>query len=173
MVEANGELDLNLIAKSETCGGISRPYASGMVTTNGKFSFTYGYVEVRSWLPADSSGAIADWPGIWTDGQSWPTDGELDILEGLSGSACWHFHSTAGGPGGCAAGTWTGGWHTFGADWEPGSVTYYYDGIKVGTITTGITGAPMYIILGLGTDPSNTVTVPASQRTDYVRVWQH
>jgi hypothetical protein len=173
VVQSNGELDLNLIKKSETCGGTSRPYTSGIVTTNGKFSFTYGYVEVRSWLPADSSGAIADWPGIWANGQSWPTDGELDILEGLSGSACWHFHSPSGGPGGCANGTWTGGWHTFGADWQPGSVTYYYDGIKVGAITTGITGAPLYIILGLGSDPNSTVTAPATQRTDYVRVWQH
>ncbi len=25
------------------------------------------------------------------------------------------------------------GWHTFGADWEPGRVTYYYDGRAVGT----------------------------------------
>ena len=49
-------------------------------------------------------------------------------MEGLSGQACWHFHDPQGGPGGCSTATYTGGWHTFGADWEPGSVTYYYDG---------------------------------------------
>ena len=172
VVVGSGELDLNLIAKQETCAGHSRPYASGMVTTNGKFSYTYGFLEIRAWLPS-RGGRIVDWPGLWADGQNWPTTGELDVLEGLSGSACWHFHDPMGGPGGCTSKTFTGGWHTFGADWEPGHVTYYYDGKAVGSITSGITSAPMYLILGLGTDPRAAILVPSSLRIAYVRVWQH
>jgi len=173
VVEGAGELDLNLIAQSETCGGQTRPYASGLVSTAGKFTFTYGYVEVRAWLPGGST--ISDWPGIWTDGQSWPTDGELDLVEGLGGQACWHFHDPQGAPGGCEPGSsYTGGWHTYGADWEPGSVTYYYDGTVVGTITTGITSAPMYLVLDLAADNEygGPVAAPATLRIDYVRVWQ-
>jgi beta-glucanase (GH16 family) len=173
VVEGAGELDLNLIAQSETCGGQTRPYASGLVSTAGKFTFTYGYVEVRAWLPGGST--ISDWPGIWTDGQSWPTDGELDLVEGLGGQACWHFHDSQGAPGGCEPGSsYTGGWHTYGADWEPGSVTYYYDGTVVGTITTGITSAPMYLVLDLAADNEygGPVAAPATLRIDYVRVWQ-
>ena len=173
MVVGGGELDLNLIAQPETCGGVSRPYASGMVNTNGKFAYTYGYLEARVWL--SGSGAISNWPAVWTDGQSWPTDGELDVIEGLSGQACWHFHDPQGGPGDCSSATYTGGWHTFGADWEPGVVTYYYDGHNIGTINTGITSSPMYLILNLAADNGNSgpLQAPATMRIDYVRVWQH
>jgi len=169
---ANGELDLTALADAEECGGITRPYASGIVTTDGKFSFTYGYIEARILLPG--SGKIADWPAFWADGQNWPTDGEIDILEGLGGQACAHFHNPAGGPGACASGTFTGGWHTFAADWEPGSITYYYDGTEIWQDTSGITSAPMYLILNLALDSSiSPDTVPATMRVDYVRVWQH
>jgi beta-glucanase (GH16 family) len=112
---------------------------------------------------------------VWADGQSpWPTNGEDDVLEGLGGEACFHFHSPSGGPGSCVAGNLSG-WHTFASDWQPGSVTYYYDGAQVGRITTGITSSPMYLIL------SNTVSsamggptvAPSDMQVDYVRVWQH
>jgi beta-glucanase (GH16 family) len=172
MSVANGELDLTAITKAENCGGINRPYASGIVTTDGLFSFTYGYIEARIWLPGSVS--IADWPAFWADGQNWPIDGEIDVLEGLGGKACVHFHNPAGGPGACASGTFTGGWHTFAADWEPGSITFYYDGTEIWQDTSGITSAPMYLILNLALDNSMSPdTVPATMRVDYVRVWQH
>ncbi len=158
---SNGMLNLELT-----------PSSGGLVSSNGKFQFTYGYVEARVYLPASGS-EIANWPAVWTDGQNWPADGEMDIMEGLGGQACFHFHSDAGGPGSCASGNYTG-WHTFGADWEPGSVTYYYDGQDVGSITTGITSSPMYLILensgGSYGGPSST---PSDMQVDYVRVWQH
>lgn len=173
VVEASGELDLNLIAQSESCSGQTRPYTSGLVSTAGTFSFTYGFVEVRAWLPGGST--VSDWPALWTDGQSWPADGELDLAEGLGGQACWHFHDSQGAPGGCEPGSAsTGGWHTFGADWEPGSVTYYYDGNVVGSVTSGVTGSPMYLILDLAVDSEygGPIQAPATLRVDYVRVWQ-
>ena len=168
---ANGELDLTAIAKVEDCGGVARAYASGIVTTDGTFSFTYGYMEARIWLPG--SAGIADWPAFWADGRNWPTDGEIDVLEGLGGKACVHFHNPAGGPGTCASGNFAGGWQTFAADWEPGSVTFYYDGTEVWQDSSGITSAPMYLILNLALDGSPSNTVPATMRVDYVRVWQH
>jgi beta-glucanase (GH16 family) len=179
VTEANGELDLNLIAKTETCPAGTKGYATGIVTTNpndgthpaGGFQYTYGYAEARISVTPTSSGGLADWPSFWTDGQSWPTDGEDDILEGLGGPACWHFHDPSGGPGGCASGNYGGGWHTYGADWEPGVVTYYYDGVQVGQITSGITSSPMYLILGMGL--GSTPQAPAAERVSYVRVWQH
>ncbi|HVB37522.1 MAG TPA: glycoside hydrolase family 16 protein [Vicinamibacterales bacterium] len=171
--EGGGELDLNLAPHTETCGGQTRPYASAIITTNGHFSFTYGYMEVRAWLPG--VGGIADWPGIWADGQTWPQDGEIDVMEGLNMSACWHFHNAQGATGGCAAGNYSGGWHTFGADWEPGSVTWYYDGLPVGTDSSGITSSPMYLVLNLAADHTygGPINAPAAMRVDYVRVWQH
>jgi hypothetical protein len=187
VVAGNGELDLNLVARTETCDGTTKSYATGFVTTDGLFSYSYGFVEARIWLPG--SGSVADWPSFWQDGQSWPANGELDVVEGLGGQACAHWHGPTGNgeafaPGGgtgCASGTFTGGWHTFGADWEPGIVTWYYDGRDIGCVESSgtacgganstITAAPMYLILGLGAG-SSTIA-PATQRVDYVRVWQH
>jgi beta-glucanase (GH16 family) len=167
---SNGELNIAAIAKS--CDGYS--FASGLISSNGLFSFTYGYFEARIWTPGGSS--ISDWPAFWADGQNWPQDGEIDVMEGLGGSACWHFHYSDGDPGGCAAVHDPGSsWHTYGADWEPGSVVYYYDGIRVGQITTGVTSSPMYLILNLGVSSSMSppIVVPAIMRVDYVRVWSH
>ncbi|MET8095571.1 glycoside hydrolase family 16 protein [Streptomyces sp. NPDC005236] len=169
-----GSLHLNLIQKPTTVGGKTYPYVSGLVTSNGKAQFTYGAFEARIYAPSSGS-QMANWPSFWADGQNWPTDGEMDVLEGLGGSACYHFHSTAGGPGGCASGNYSGGWHTFGAEWKQGSVTYYYDGKQVGQITSGITSAPMYLILNNAINPSHSGTnvAPADMAVDYVRVWQH
>jgi hypothetical protein len=171
----DGTLHINLTATSSTCDGSTKPYTTGLVTTNpddGRtgpgFQYTYGVLEARVYVPANGT-QIANWPAVWTDGQSWPADGEDDVMEGLSGKACWHFHDPQGGPGGCDT-TLTPGWHTFASDWQPGSLTYYYDGVEVGSITTGIASAPMYIILGNGVDPGNTA--PDSMQVQYVRVWQ-
>ncbi|MFB7243788.1 family 16 glycosylhydrolase [Streptomyces populi] len=171
---SDGSLHLKLIEQPTTVGGKTYPYVSGLVNSNGKAQFTYGAFEARIYAPSSGT-KMANWPAFWTDGQNWPTDGEMDILEGLGGSACYHFHSDAGGPGGCASGTYSGGWHTFGAEWKQGSVTYYYDGKQVGQITSGITSAPMYLILnnGINPDHSGTNVVPADMMVDYVRVWQH
>ncbi len=162
-------------ANVSVAGGLLRlaltPGSGALVSSNGKFQFSYGYVEARIFLPA-AAGRIANWPAFWTDGQSWPHDGEMDVMEGLGGAACWHFHSDAGGPGGCAGGSFTG-WHTYGADWQPGVVTYYYDGHEVGTITDGITAAPMYLIIeNSGGSWGGPALRPATMLVDYVRVWQ-
>lgn len=188
-VVANGELDINLVAQPTVCDGVTEPYATGFISTYGTFSYTYGFAEARIWLPAAPNGSVADWPGFWAAGQdlNWPVSGEDDIAEGLSlpgndtdGEPCYHFHygtsrATAEDTGGCVAGSFTAGWHTFGADWEPGSVTYYYDGAKVGQLTAGITGDPMYLILDLLPSGVNggQLVAPATLRVAYVRVWQH
>jgi beta-glucanase (GH16 family) len=73
------------------------------------------------------------------------------------------------------SGTFTGGWHTFAADWEPGSITFYYDGVLIGNETSGITAAPMYLVLNLSVSSGlgSSIVVPATMKVDYVRVWQH
>ena len=152
---------------------VNEPYVSGMVNTRSEFSYTYGYLETRVWLPGTTSQG-SDWPGVWEVGSPAPQNGEIDVVEGLSGTASWHFHDSTGAGYGGSAGVYTGGWHTFGADWEPGSVTWYYDGIKVGVVTTNITGAPMYLIADLALDGSygGPVSAAATMKIDYIRVWQ-
>lgn len=176
-----GSLNLTLVAKSESCGISDPEYATGLVNTAGKFTYTYGFLEARVWLPG-ANGApnmVANWPAVWTDGQDWPYDGEDDVVEGLGGQACSHFHSAADPSGtgagsgtGCPGGVYAGGWHTFAANWEPGSVTYYYDGVNIGSVTHGITSAPMFIVLSYDAGKAYP-KAPATMKVNYVRVWQH
>jgi beta-glucanase (GH16 family) len=168
--EGNGELDLTAVARS--CNGYS--YASGMIQSNGKFNFTYGYMEARIWTP-EGTGM---WPAFWSDGHNWPQDGEIDVLEAYGTDALLYHYHYAGCGGDCAPGGSvdvpgaTSGWHTYAADWEPGVITWYYDGQRVWQYTTSITSSPMYLIVNLGLNSSSSA-VPATMRVDYVRVWQH
>lgn len=166
---AGGSLHLTAVQRQEACGGVTRQYASGMVTSNNLRQFTYGAYEARIYLPSAPDGTVANWPAFWTDGQNWPQDGEMDLVEGLGGNTCYHFHSPAGGPGGCH--NVGPGWHTFGANWTPTSVTYYYDSVAVGTINA-TSASPMYLILdnAVGSYGGTTVT-QADMQVDYVRVW--
>jgi beta-glucanase (GH16 family) len=176
----DGSVHLKVTNTPSTCGGVTRPYTGALLSSNpndgragGGFQYTYGALEARVYIPAAGT-QVANWPAVWTDGQPpWPANGENDIMEGLSGQTCFHFHSPSGGPGACVAGSYSG-WHTFASDWEPGSVTYYYDGVKVGQITTGITSSPMYIVLDNAvSQTSPALAAPADMRVADVRVWQH
>lgn len=167
-----GNLHLEAVEQPTTVDGTTYAYRSGLVESHDKAQFTYGAFEARIYTPASGT-QIANWPAFWTNGQNTPTDGEMDIMEGLRGSACYHFHSASGSEGGCAPGDFTG-WHVYGAEWQPGSVTYYYDGKEVGRIATGITSSPMYLVLnnGVSTEVGGPLVIPADMMADYVRVWQ-
>jgi beta-glucanase (GH16 family) len=178
----DGTMHLNVTGKPSTCKGHTRPYTGSVVTTDpndgrhgGGFQYRYGVLEAKLYVPGQGA-LLADWPAITTFGQLWPQDGEDDILEVIGGTACFHFHSPGYAPsghlGGCDTAI-TAGWHTFASDWQPGSVTYYYDGHEVGRIIKGVTSAPMYIVI-VNTVPEKTPWVDRADalRVAYVRVWQ-
>ncbi len=175
LVTVPGDGYLHLRAVSRRCTdnhGHTSAYASGLVNSYAHFRFTYGHVEARIFLPGH--GAADNWPAFWADGTGqWPATGENDIVEGLGGHDCWHFHSPSGGPGGCAGLASASGWHTFAADWRQGAVTYFYDGTQVGRVTSGVTSAPMYLIVNLAISRASggPLQVPSEMLVDYVRVW--
>ncbi|MEU0385245.1 glycoside hydrolase family 16 protein [Streptomyces chartreusis] len=173
---SDGTLNIRAVRKRVTCGGKTMDYASGMVNTKDHFQQRYGAMEARIQLPAAAPGVIANWPAFWQVGADWPEDGENDVMEGLLGRACFHFRSAAGERGergGCADGDYTG-WHTFGANWQPGRVEYYYDGKLVGTVTKGVTDAPQWFMLNYSVQRKvgGPTRLPADMRVDYVRAWQ-
>jgi beta-glucanase (GH16 family) len=170
---ARSVLDLTAVARPCTVHGRHYRYRSGMVTTRRSFLFTYGVMEARIFLPG-ARGRIVNWPAFWADGIGvWPNSGENDVMEGLSGQAASHFISSAGRPGVTPRGRYTG-WHTYAADWQPGVVAYYYDGHRVGAITTGITGSPMFVILDYAVSPrmGGPTGAGRTMKVDYVRVWR-
>lgn len=154
--------------------GSTASYATGLIQSNEHYRFTYGYVEARMLLPG-SGNRPENWPAFWTNGQNWPRDGEIDVMEVLGGEPRWHYHWSGGDVGSdfdlVAP---KAGWHTFGALWEPGRITFYYDGRNVGSVTTGVTSSPHYMILSnaLSSTISGPITVPSTVQVDYVRHWQ-
>ncbi len=168
---SGGYLRLGTAYKDVTVAGKNYDMVAGMVQSDNRFEQTHGYFEARIYLPG-TNGQINNWPAFWMNGENWPTDGELDIMEGLSGRAGWHFHSPSGGPGETESGDYTG-WHTYGALWEPGKVTYYYDGVEVGEISSGITSSPMYLILNNGISDSlgGPTSVGSTMLVDWVHVY--
>ncbi len=74
---------MTITAKKENFA--SMKYTSSRIKTQGKFSFTYGYVEARISCPSMSG----IWPAFWTLGDKlstlgWPYCGELDIMEEIN-----------------------------------------------------------------------------------------
>jgi beta-glucanase (GH16 family) len=176
-------MDLNVTNQPSSCNGKSYPYTGAMVSSNpddgrasGGFQYTYGVLEAKVYIPADGS-QIANWPAVWTTSQNWPMTGEDDLFEGLDGQGCyhWHYGSSASDPqqeGGCDTAL-TPGWHTFASDWQPGEVTYYYDGKEVGRFTSNVTSAPQSIILDNTIAAAElSISEADTMQVSYVRVWQ-
>lgn len=178
---------LHLTARKETRYG--EPYVSGLVQTGGKqdhptwpkFSFKFGYLEVRAKLPAGQG----LWPAIWMMPASFHDgNGELDVMEFL-GNDAKTVYLTAHRNGREQGHHYTGpdfstGYHTFGVDWQADHITWYVDGIARATCTdtTLICPEAAYPILNLAVggawpgNPNATTPFPSSMDVDYVRVYQ-
>ena len=184
---ASGTLRLKAAKRScRASDGTTYRYASGLVQSSHDFRFAYGYAEARIYLPP-SNGSRAprgscgpNWPAFWLNGDNWRTAGEFDVMECLSGNdVAWHVHWGARKKhsSGAYPKAWrndmpgSSGWHVFAVDWSPGRATFYYDGKKVGTQRSGITGKSHYLILNLGISGS-AIKVPQTMQVDYVRVWK-
>ena len=200
VTEGGGLLTLTAKNQSVTCSGATHPYTSGMIESSGKFSQLYGYYEARMQVPAYQG----FWPAFWLlpESGAWPP--EIDTLElGQSGdftTARMTNHFGVSGSGSYDSQTWSNpgtafgsALHTFGVNWEPGSLTFYIDGTLRATINapscpaTGsvggsgpecISSVPMYVLANLAVGGSYTGGVlgstpfPSSMVVDYIRVYQ-
>jgi hypothetical protein len=129
------------------------------------------YVEFKADMPAAADGQIANWPGLWLDGQDWPMDGEIDVMEGLSGNAAYHIHYGTNNSAQGASVNTSPGEHTYAVLWTTTSLTFVYDGVNVGTLYEALDD-PMYLVIENSIYASAAQLLPATMTVQYVRVWQ-
>lgn len=175
----NGKI--HLIARKKPAGGF--PYQSGVLCTYGKFSQQYGYYEIRARMPKGKG----MWPAFWLlpVRETWPP--EIDILEFLGHDlTTMYMTNHYFGPDGSYrhdTESYTGpdfsaGFHTFGALWEKGKITYYVDGVQRYVVTTNVPDEPMYVIANLAVGghwpgyPDATTKFPQRYSIEWIRVWK-
>ena len=187
----DGQGHLVIEARKEAREG--RQYTSARLKTEGKKTFTYGRIEGRMKLPYGQG----MWPAFWMlGGNSWPNDGEIDIMENL-GREPSIVHGTIHGPGysGSAGPTaaytlpnnakFSDDFHVFAIEWEASAIRWYVDGNLYSTKTpadipgkTWVFDHPFFIILNLAVggdwpgNPDATTVFPQRLVVDYIRVCQ-
>ena len=159
-----------------------RPYTSGAVTTLGKFSFRYGRVDIRAWLPRGD--------GLWSAFWLLPAQGtapgyspnEIDMMEALGQEPTTvnFFDHWSDQKRSCQAkgADFTAGFHQYTLEWTATSLTWYVDGVRLCGLSVGVPQQPMYLLMntyvgGTWPHPVDRSTVfPQFTVVDYVRVYQ-
>jgi beta-glucanase (GH16 family) len=159
-------------------------YSQGLVSTHDRFSFAYGYIEIRAKYP----GGKGLWPCFWLmpEQQTWPP--EFDIGEYYGGQRKMHFglaygsmHKPQWDSTGDETTDFVNEWRTIALEWTPGRAVWYVDGTARKTVVADyVPGTPMYVILSnsvssvLGPSgvPDEHTVFPNHFEIDYVRVWQ-
>ena len=176
---SDGVLD---ITATQAWTGYGLPYTSGLITTYKSFSQQYGYFEVNAKLP-DGAGL---WPAFWMMPSNNSAASELDIFEMLGANPSTINSTTHGSyynngisQAFSVADTSTA-FHTYGVDWQPDTVTFYMDGVKLGSAPTPATmNSPMYMLLNLGVGgasswggaPNASTVFPATMQINWVRAF--
>jgi beta-glucanase (GH16 family) len=172
-------------------------YTSASVVMQKAHAFTYGKLEVRAKIDAQTG----LWPAIWTlgiDGQ-WPSNGEVDVMEYYNNGILANFAMADSGRfkaiwnssihnldslGGKA---WADAFHVWTMEWDKESMRILVDGILFNSIDIRKTlnksdgknpfQQPHYLLLNLamggnrGGSLQNTV-LPSKYLIDYVRLYQ-
>lgn len=183
--DSNGVLTITAAPATPGVGtpaGSSLTYTSGLITTYHSFAQLYGYFEVRAELPTGKG----FWPAFWLlpANNTWPP--ELDVLEQLGQSPSTIYetaHTNVGGTNKTTqfitnVSTAASGFHTYGVDWEPDTITWYIDGTAVAhTATPADMHTPMYMLLNLAVGGTGSWPGPAdgtssaTMQIDYVRAY--
>ncbi len=157
--------------------GTTQPFSEGMIYSQGKFDYAYGYTEVS----AKFSDATGTWPAFWMLKNGWPP--EIDVTEwfrsennrmhtGLAydtgSGAQWDDVNTYGAGNNALLNTW----HTWALDWSPSRLAIYKDGgYAWGTTGDRVPTDPMYFILNSGVQSGRT-SWWHDTLFDYIRVWK-
>jgi beta-glucanase (GH16 family) len=161
-----------------------KPYTSGLITTYRSFKQLYGYFEMRAKLPAGPG----LWPAFWllpTDG-SWPP--EIDVMEVLGKEPDVLYVTSHTNQTGAHTYVTTPvrvadmslDFHVFGVDWEPETITWYFDDREVARVPTPADmHKPMYMLVNLAVGgprswpgaPNARTRFPVQMVINWIRVY--
>ncbi len=151
-----------------------------------KFTFQYGYAEVRAKVPAGTG----LWPAFWMLPADHSASNEIDIMEILGGSPSethmtYHFPQVGGKKQvdktfKILNTDFSKGYHTYAVDWAPDFIAWYVDGVLQYRITEAdapLPHKPFYLIANLQVGgwagaPTASTVFPANYNIDYIRVWK-
>lgn len=190
---SGGALKITAAPPNTTTSGYPGSWQSGLITTEGNFSQTYGYFEVRANFSAQPGAWDAFWllpdhstPDPYNAGH-WQ---ELDIVEhygdfqkgvystihttdaqnGIPWQQNRQVYSELSNP---------SGYHTYGLNWQADYLSFYVDGVLVGKqVTPSDMHSSMHMLVDLATQNSgnnnaDTAGVPISSYIDYVRAYSN
>jgi len=189
---------LTIEAKKENFEGKS--YTSSRLTTQDKFDFTYGRIDIRAQLPKGQG----IWPALWMLGANfstvrWPACGEIDIMEMVGGgegrddTVHGTLHWDNNGSYACTceqdnkyqlnSGLFADKFHVFTIVWDSSSIKWYVDDnlYKTVSITTGSMSEfknNFFFIFNVAVggnwpgSPNASTVFPQKMIVDYVRVFQ-
>ncbi|MCJ2058471.1 family 16 glycosylhydrolase, partial [Methylobacterium sp. J-048] len=186
----NGALSITAVP-DRTASGVPGSWESGLLTTQGNFSQTYGYFEVR----ADFSEQVGAWDAFWLlpnqqkpDPNNAGQHQELDVVEryGDGPSTVYStIHTTDQTPNI----PWQqnrqvtsvmpnqNGYHTYGMDWQADRISFYVDGQLTGSqATPSDLHSPMYMLVDLatqggGSNNADIARTAITSKIDYVRAY--
>jgi beta-glucanase (GH16 family) len=169
-------------------------YTSARLKTQGLYSVAYGRIAARLKLPKGQG----IWPAFWMLGADiktadWPKCGEIDVMEFI-GKTPETVYFTLHGPGYSGGKAISkpapladrDGFHVYGIEWAPESLTFLLDERPVRTLTPKDLPAgtkwvydhPHFLLLNLAVggdwpgNPDATTVFPQDYVIDWVRVWQ-
>ncbi|MGU3464917.1 Hint domain-containing protein [Methylobacterium sp. C33D] len=185
----NGVLTITAAPPGTSASGYPGSWQSGLISTQGNFSQTYGYFEIR----ADFSDNPDAWDAFWLlpnqqSAQSSSANGhqELDVVEHYGNNDRGVYstiHTTDPQPAGT---TWQQtrqvysempnptGYHTYGMNWQADRISFYVDGQLVGSqATPSDLHSPMYLLANLAVQSTATTGTRFSSSIDYIRVYSN
>jgi len=175
-------------------------YDSAQLDSSGHFSFEYGRIEARIYVPAGSGLCSAFWllGDSANPGSCWPQCGEIDVMEAISPFPNLVF-ATIHGPttssdnfqqwqsqvASASPVSFTGAFHTYGLIWRPGLLTWTFDGAAYATATPAqlppgaqwvFAGHPFHVMLDLAVGgwpgtPAAGAPFPQTMSVDWVRLY--
>ncbi len=184
---------LVITAKEEPAGDAQ--YTSARILTKGKREFQFGRIDIRAKLP-EGQGL---WPALWMLGSnidvvSWPSCGEIDIMEltgdkpgRVLGTAHWGdkvpstYMSKSFGIG---TNKFSDEYHVFSINWEQNKIQWLVDDKVYHTVTSSNVAGnypfnqKFFFIFNVAVggqlpgSPDETTRFPQTMEVDFVRVFQ-